>query len=230
MGSLATPDDWYKFLTDAGIPREEATTYAKTLVENRIKNPSDLTRDILKELGITIIGDALAILKHAKPQEQKMTAGQTSAPGSKHHRPQIPLPRLTADMTHKDFRKFKIDWNVYKTVMELPPSQIAPQIYTACDQAVQSSIINSNKDFFTMDETEILNTLEKIVTRQSNPSVHRLTFSNITQSDNETIHAFLIRLKSSAQDCEYSCPSCKFDLSSLHVKDQFIRGLHNSQL
>ena len=92
-----------------------------------------------------------------------MTAGQTpTAPGQKHHRPQIPLPRLTADMTHKDFRKFKIDWNVYKTVMELPTPQIAPQIYTACDQAVQSSIINSNEDFFNMDETEILNTLEKL--------------------------------------------------------------------
>ena len=113
MGSLATTDDWHKFLTEAGIPREEATTYAKTLVENRIKDPSDLTRDILRELGIAIIGDAIAILKYAKPQEQKMTAGKTSTvPGSKHHRPQIPLPRLTVDMRHKE-----IDLNVYKTVM-----------------------------------------------------------------------------------------------------------------
>ena len=94
----------------------------------------------------------------------------------------------------------------------------------------KTSIINSKEDFFQMKETDILTFLETIVTRQSNPSVHRLSFSNITQSDNETIHAFLIRLKSSAQDCEYSCPNCKFDLSSVHVKDQFIRGLHNSQL
>ena len=34
MGSLATTDDWHKFLTEAGIPKEEATIYAKTLLEN----------------------------------------------------------------------------------------------------------------------------------------------------------------------------------------------------
>ena len=112
MGSLTTADDWNKFLTEAGVPTAEAAKYANTFVENRIVYPSDLTRDILKELGITIIGDAIAILKHSKPKEQITTAGQNlTAPGTKHHRPQIPLPRLTADMTHKDFRKFKIDWN-----------------------------------------------------------------------------------------------------------------------
>ena len=228
MGSLATVDDWNKFLTDSGIPETEAEAYAKTLVANRLFYPADLTRDILKELGITIIGDAIAILKHSvQYKEQKSTV---TAPGISHHKPQIPLPRLTADMTHRDFRKFKIDWDVYKTIMQLPESQIAPQIYTACDQAVQTSIINSSENFFKMNESKILSTLEKIVTRLSNPSVHRLTFSNITQSDNETIHAFLIRLKSAAQDCEYACPSCKYDLSSIHVKDQFIRGLQNSQL
>ena len=71
MGSLATADDWNKFLTEAGIPKEEAKTYAKTLADNRISYPSDLTRDILKELGITIIGDALAILKHANLKNKR---------------------------------------------------------------------------------------------------------------------------------------------------------------
>ena len=38
----------------------------------------------------------------------------------------------------------------------------------------------------------------------------------------------LVWIKSVAQDCEYSCPSCQADLlQSIHVKDQFIWGLHN---
>ena len=72
MGSLATVDDWYKFLTDSGIPKTEAEAYAKTMIANCILYPSDLTRDILKELEITVIGDAIAILKHsAQYKEQK---------------------------------------------------------------------------------------------------------------------------------------------------------------
>ena len=53
MGSLTTADDWNEFLTEAGVPASEAAKYANTFMENRIVYPADLTRDILKELGIT---------------------------------------------------------------------------------------------------------------------------------------------------------------------------------
>ena len=42
--------------------------------------------------------------------------------------------------------------------------------------------------------------------------------------------SFLIQLKSAAKDCEFTCPNCNTDLQPNHIKDQFIRGLHNDVL
>ena len=75
-----------------------------------------------------------------------------------------------------------------------------------------------------------MGTLENIVTKRSNPTVHRMKFSNITQSDNELIKDYVVRLNSAAKDCEFECPSCSHCLQPIHVKDQFIRGLRNSIL
>ena len=43
--------------------------------------------------------------------------------------PRVPLPSLKQETTHPEFRKFKIDWAVYKKVTQLPDAQIAPQLY-----------------------------------------------------------------------------------------------------
>jgi len=69
-----------------------------------------------------------------------------------------------------------------------------------------------------------------MVTKRSNPTVHRMNFASITQDQHEAIQDNLIRLKSSAPDCEFTCPSCKLDLQPNHIRDQFIRSLNNDTL
>ncbi len=133
-------------------------------------------------------------------------------------------------MTPAEFRKFKTDWSVYKNITKIPADQMTSQLYTACDSSVQTSVINTVGDILSLTEEELLSHIESFTTRHSNPAVHRLTFSNLNQSENEAIKSYLVRLKSSAKDCEFECPSCKHDLSPFHVKDQFIRGLHNTAL
>ena len=133
-------------------------------------------------------------------------------------------------MTHPQFRKFKIDWEVFKNITSIPPDQFASQLYSACDETVQTSIINSFTNFFTQSEEELLKSIESIVTKSSNPSVHRMSFSNLTQFESESIKDYVVRLKSAAIDCEYSCFNCQQDLTSEHVKDQFIRGISNDSL
>ena len=55
-------------------------------------------------------------------------------------------------------------------------------------------------------------------------------FGNITQSPSESRQDQIVWLKSAAIDHEFSCPGCQRDLSPLHVKDQFIRGLFSNTL
>ena len=57
-----------------------------------------------------------------------------------------------------------------------------------------------------------------------------MTIANITKSEGESIQNYLIHLKSTAKDCEYTCPNCNSNLQHLHIKDQFIRGLHNKTM
>ena len=219
---LTSREQWTDFLLQAGVPAPAAQQYSETLTANRLTDPSFLSKEILmKDLGFTVLGDVLCILQHARKYQHNTP---------KPHNLNIPLPTLKSDITQGEFRKFKIDWNVYKSLTNTPSAQIAAQLYAACDSSVQSAIINTHDDFFTKTEEAILQILEKLCTKRSNPTVHRLTFSNLTQAQNEPIQDFVIRLRSAAKDCEFSCPSCHHDLSAHQIKDQLIRGLYNSAL
>ncbi|XP_058678792.1 uncharacterized protein C19orf47 homolog [Ammospiza caudacuta] len=77
--------EWLRFFEDAGIPPGPALGYAVAFVDNRIhKNMLlDLTRELMKELGITVVGDVIAILRHAKVvhrQEMCRAASQSLQP------------------------------------------------------------------------------------------------------------------------------------------------------
>ncbi|XP_024268232.1 uncharacterized protein C19orf47 homolog isoform X6 [Oncorhynchus tshawytscha] len=60
--------EWIQFFKDAGIPAGLAVNYAVSFVDNRVQKNMlmDLSKEIMMDLGITVIGDIIAILKHAK--------------------------------------------------------------------------------------------------------------------------------------------------------------------
>ena len=66
--SLSSGRDWVAFFGDAGIPSAAAKTYAASFVENRIRGDmlADLDKEYLRDMGISVLGDIICILKHAK--------------------------------------------------------------------------------------------------------------------------------------------------------------------
>ena len=62
---------WTITLTSAGINPEAAQTYAEKFSSAKItlENLVMIDKDTLKELGITILGDILTILKLGKPNK-----------------------------------------------------------------------------------------------------------------------------------------------------------------
>ncbi|XP_054453652.1 uncharacterized protein C19orf47 homolog isoform X2 [Anoplopoma fimbria] len=108
-----TTSEWIQFFKDAGIPAGLAVTYAVSFVDNRIhKNMlMDLSKDIMMDLGITVIGDIIAILKHAKQvyrqdmckmATEAISSGQTSVKAELRRTANTPATRMIANALSND--------------------------------------------------------------------------------------------------------------------------------
>ena len=180
---LDTEQQWETFLKEADIPDDEAKAYAKIMKNNRIKAATlpDLDTELLKSLGITIIGDVLAIIRHAKSKSQVAAVPAAISqsevtPAFKAPPTAVKLPTISNEMTHSQFRKIKIDWAVYKDMYSVPNSHVPKLLYSACTEEVQHSLINSNPNCLSMCEEDLLKVIEKIVTNSINLSVNKMNF------------------------------------------------------
>nr|XP_010945629.1 unnamed protein product [Camelus bactrianus] len=73
--TMAT-SEWIQSLKEAVMPAGPAVNYAVMFVDNRIQKSMllDLNKEIMNELGVTVVGDIIAILKHAKVVHRQMVA------------------------------------------------------------------------------------------------------------------------------------------------------------
>uniref|UniRef100_A0A1A8M1T1 Chromosome 19 open reading frame 47 n=1 Tax=Nothobranchius pienaari TaxID=704102 RepID=A0A1A8M1T1_9TELE len=114
MASVTTAtSEWIQFFKDAGIPAGLAVNYAVSFVDNRIQKNMlmDLSKDIMIDLGITVIGDVIAILKHAKQvyrqdmckmATEAISAGQTSVQAELRRTANTPAARMIANALSHD--------------------------------------------------------------------------------------------------------------------------------
>ncbi|XP_034085235.1 uncharacterized protein C19orf47 homolog isoform X1 [Gymnodraco acuticeps] len=114
MASVTTAtSEWIQFFKDAGIPVGLAVTYAVSFVDNRINKNMlmDLNKDIMMDLGITVIGDIIAILKHAKQvyrqdmckmATEAISSGQTSVKAELRRTANSPATRMIANALSSD--------------------------------------------------------------------------------------------------------------------------------
>ena len=91
------------------------------------------------------MGEALCILKQAKEATAQSTRIQALA---------AKPPNLNIEMTPQQFRKFRIDWDVFTKMTNMPSSQFNIHLYNCADEAVQNAIINTHPNFFTTDPGE----------------------------------------------------------------------------
>ena len=123
---LWVKEDWIQFFIAASIPDDAANSYATTFVENCITESllPQLDRQFFTQLGITIIGDILCILKETEQQQTSPSSipptNITTTPSTTTSTPVNP-PRVLPEMTHPQFQKFKIDWDVFKQITTIPP-------------------------------------------------------------------------------------------------------------
>ncbi|KAI7802756.1 hypothetical protein IRJ41_018361, partial [Triplophysa rosa] len=110
--SIAT-SEWIQFFKDAGIPPGLAVNYAVAFVDNRIQKSMlmDLSKEIMMDLGITVIGDIIAILKHAKyvyrqdlckMTTEAISSGQTSVQAELRRTANTPATRMIANALSRD--------------------------------------------------------------------------------------------------------------------------------
>ena len=184
---LRSEPQWTEYLKNTiGLYDDQSAAYSKILNDNHFTEEtlSELSKDVLREIGITALGDVLNILKKCKPRIETVPTASESTPIVKPPPPK--LPTLTMETTMPQWRKFKFDWTSFKNITQLADSQVASQLYLACDEAVQMSLINTCPDVFELSEEDLLKEIEAIVTQKSNPMVHRMAFRKLCQGSSET--------------------------------------------
>ena len=230
--ALQTEVQWKEFFRTASISDDAtSTTYAKAFFDNGFSELSlpQLDRDTLTAVGVTSIGHQLAILQHIKNGQSGSTTTPTHNSVTKAS-VSAKLSTLTHEMTKPQFRKFMQDWLVYKQITHLQPNEGTPHLYNACDEAVQTELINTHRNFRSFDEDTALKAIESVVTIRANPAGHCKEFGGMIQGETGSVKAFVVRLRSAANDCAFQCPNCEYDLSDVNIRRQLIRGLSNPTL
>ena len=166
--ALRTETQWVDYFKDLAIPEDTAAQYAASFTANRISNAvlPELNKETLKDLGVTIIGDVLTILQKVKSPTASNSAAHASAHGglstasniSLVKPPQYSCPQLQSQMTSSQFRRFKAEWEGYKSLVSIPAQGSSSHLYNlACkdDQTLKELIFNSNPTFSTLVELQI---------------------------------------------------------------------------
>ena len=205
-----------------------------------------MDRAILKMMGISAIGEALSKLKHAREHSTQIIYAK--APSAK-------LPQIHFEMKPQQIRQFWIDWEVFTRMTDMPIPQTNIQLHIFADDSVQNTIINTYPKLFTTDPDRLQEMIEASVTQKSYPMVHQITFTSMSQHEDEPIQQYLVRLRATATKCNFYDPAVRLfvpivgiepaasrwfhwktlsnhipDLSDIYLTDQFIRGMENNAL
>ena len=238
---LRTADEWKNnFFEGIGITEDEVTTYCTAFVAQQLTEYSlpSLKPEHLTACGVTVLGHTLAILTKAQSLTSNTVITQTHDTSTVQQQPRennaksppADPPKLRENMATSDWLKFKTDWTVYKRLCNTPTNLVTSRLYSVCEEALQRKLLHTVPNFETLQENELLSKIETIVTEQSTPCVHQLKFRRMTQDTPERIQDYVVRLKETAINCEFTCPNCQHDLTEHNVLEQFRQGIQSEHI
>ena len=139
-----TKGQWQTFFREPNNREDEAKQYSEIFHTNGMTFNvlHELTKKDLTDLSITVPGEIKNILKKAKASSSN-SLNQAGSATIFIKAPTAKLAQLNEDMTLPQFRKFKMDWDVFKRITNLQENQIHAQLYNAYSEFVQNSLVNT---------------------------------------------------------------------------------------
>ncbi|XP_076634003.1 uncharacterized protein LOC143348072 [Colletes latitarsis] len=136
---------WVKFFKGAGFPQDVATKHAVVFSNNRIKPDMlpDLDKPSLKEMGITLMGDMIAILRYAKKVVEDTTCERflvdtEDSFGS----PKPEVKKLITKAPAKTVAsKIKPDTAITKKIVKVPASSVKKAVAVKRPISTSSEVI-----------------------------------------------------------------------------------------
>ena len=219
---LRTTADWARWLSELDFPEETVNKYAKQFFDADITEVvlRELNHEILRELAIDKPGHRMQILQKTKTELVELSTKMIKS--------DIKLPHIKMKSSPSQFRKFIIDWNIYKSETQISGAKCNRLLYSACGELLQNNIINAVPEFLELSEDSLIEYIKNMATKSSHPAVYRLAFYNLHQKENQSIDQYVDELRSKAVDCNFVCPSdsCTFDYSDYAIMDRLIQGVY----
>ncbi|XP_017877598.1 uncharacterized protein C19orf47 homolog [Ceratina calcarata] len=141
---------WVKFFKGAGFPLDVATKHAVVFSNNRIKPDMlpDLDKPSLKDMGITLMGDMIAILRYAKKVVEDTTCERFLVDSEDNDGPPKTIVKKVTvkGPTKTVVPKLKSDAVTTKKVIKIPTSSVKKPV--VAKKTVSSSSSSSSSNIF----------------------------------------------------------------------------------
>ena len=179
----------------------------------------------------------LATLRTGAPIAASPGAPYAVPPGApyasadiRRRRPAPVRPKLAFDAAPATFRKFQMDWAIFKHLACIDEGDSNIELYSCCDEKLQSALYTAYPHFLTMREDSMLHHLNALINRTRNRPATRKYLQTVVQQPGEGMTDYSTRVLQAANDCHFVCHACHADLTDEHARDQLMIGLSDATL
>ena len=123
-----------------------------------------------------------------------------------------------------------MDWAIFKHLACIDEGDSNIELYSCCDEKLQSALYTAYPHFLTMREDSMLHHLNALINRTRNRPATRKYLQTVVQQPGEGMIDYSTRVLQAANDCHFVCHACHADLTDEHARDQLMIGLSDATL